>query len=189
MRAAGRVGRTVVLRLRFDDFSRATRSHTLPGPTARTAAILATAPGLLATAQPLIEHRGLTLVGVAVSNLDNGTNLQLPLPFAGRDDDALDAVLDEVRDRFGTTALTRAILLGRDPAWRCRCCPTESLRSAAAGATLVELGALAQLGERRLCKPKVTGSIPVRSIGKSLQIALMRWPLGRRREHAAKNFC
>ena len=30
MRAAGRVGRTVVLRLRFDDFSRATRSHTLP---------------------------------------------------------------------------------------------------------------------------------------------------------------
>ena len=31
MRAAGRVGRTVVLRLRFDDFTRATRSHTLPG--------------------------------------------------------------------------------------------------------------------------------------------------------------
>ena len=29
MRAAGRVGRTVVLRLRFDDFTRATRSHTL----------------------------------------------------------------------------------------------------------------------------------------------------------------
>ncbi len=27
-------------------------------------------------------------------------------------------------------------------------------------------GALAQLGERRLCKPEVTGSIPVRSIGK-----------------------
>ena len=25
-------------------------------------------------------------------------------------------------------------------------------------------GALAQLGERRLCKPEVTGSIPVRSI-------------------------
>ena len=30
MRAAGRVGRTVMLRLRFDDFTRATRSHTLP---------------------------------------------------------------------------------------------------------------------------------------------------------------
>ena len=36
MRAARRVGRTVVLRLRFDDFSRATRSHTLPHATAET---------------------------------------------------------------------------------------------------------------------------------------------------------
>ena len=36
MRKAGRVGRTVVLRLRFDDFSRATRSHTLPHATAHT---------------------------------------------------------------------------------------------------------------------------------------------------------
>src|SRR5207249_11482608 len=36
MRAAGRIGRTVVLRLRFDDFSRATRSHTLPFGTAHT---------------------------------------------------------------------------------------------------------------------------------------------------------
>src|SRR5712691_5281714 len=47
MRAAGRVGRTVVLRLRFDDFSRATRSHTLPRATAQTKTILATARGLL----------------------------------------------------------------------------------------------------------------------------------------------
>jgi DNA polymerase IV len=114
MRAAGRVGRTVVLRLRFDDFSRATRSHTLPGATARTETILATARGLLATATPLIESRGLTLVGVAVANLDDDTALQLPLPFGRRDDDALDAALDEVRDRFGSAAVTRAVLLGRD---------------------------------------------------------------------------
>ena len=40
MRAAHRVGRTVVLRLRFDDFSRATRSHTLAQATARTDAVL-----------------------------------------------------------------------------------------------------------------------------------------------------
>jgi hypothetical protein len=31
-------------------------------------------------------------------------------------------------------------------------------------------GALAQLGERRLCKPEVTGSIPVRSIGRQSRI-------------------
>src|SRR5437016_9160101 len=50
MRTAGRTGRTVVLRLRFDDFSRATRSHTLARATAETQTILTTARGLLAAA-------------------------------------------------------------------------------------------------------------------------------------------
>jgi DNA polymerase-4 len=114
MRVAGRVGYTVVLRLRFDDFSRATRSHTLPQATAQTDAILATARGLLAAALPMIERRGLTLVGVAVANLEDARAVQLMLPFDGRRSDALDAALDEVRARFGPTAITRAVLLGRD---------------------------------------------------------------------------
>jgi DNA polymerase-4 len=114
MRAAHRVGRTVVLRLRFDDFSRATRSHTLPHATAETWPILATARGLLATAAPLIERRGLTLVGVAVANLEDDRFVQLTLPYDRRSRAALDAALDEVRDRFGSTAITRAVLLGRD---------------------------------------------------------------------------
>jgi DNA polymerase-4 len=114
MRAAGRVGRTVVLRLRFDDFSRATRSHTLPRATAQTHTVLTTARGLLATATPMIERQGLTLVGVAVANLDNDDAVQLALPFDPRDSDALDATLDRVRERFGPTAITRAVLLGRD---------------------------------------------------------------------------
>jgi DNA polymerase-4 len=114
MRAAGRVGRTVVLRLRFADFSRATRSHTLPRATAQTQTILVTARGLLATAMPLIERQGLTLVGVAVGNLDDDSATQLALPFDRHTGGALDAALDEVRDRFGSTAVTRAVLLGRD---------------------------------------------------------------------------
>ena len=113
MRVAGRVGRTVVLRLRFDDFSRATRSHTLPYPTAGTQTILATARALLAAATPMIEQRGITLVGVAVGNLEDGRAFQLTLPFDPRDSDALDAALDEVRLRFGSDAVTRAVLLGR----------------------------------------------------------------------------
>jgi DNA polymerase IV len=113
MRAAGRVGRTVVLRLRFDDFSRATRSHTLPEATAQTETIFITAQGLLRTAMPMIERQGLTLVGVTVSNLHNRP-IQLTLPFERHSWDALDAALDEVRDRFGPTAITRAVLLGRD---------------------------------------------------------------------------
>ena len=110
LRAARRVGRTVVLRLRFDDYTRATRSHTLPHATAHTDTILAAARGLLAAATPLIERRGLTLVGVAVANLENDDAVQLPLPFRRRDEPLLDAALDEVRDRFGSAAVTRAVL-------------------------------------------------------------------------------
>jgi DNA polymerase IV len=113
LRTAGRVGRTVVLRLRFDDFSRATRSHTLPYATCNTQAILTAARGLLATAVPLIARRGITLVGVSVGNLAEGRAVQLALPFDRRDDDALDAALDDVRLRFGSAAVTRAVLLGR----------------------------------------------------------------------------
>ena len=87
MRAAGRVGRTVVLRLRFDDFSRATRSHTLPRPTAHTGTILETTRELLATAMPMIEREGITLVGISVANLDDDGALQLVLPFEGHDGD------------------------------------------------------------------------------------------------------
>jgi DNA polymerase-4 len=115
MRVAGRLGRTVVVRLRFDDFSRATRSHTLPRATADTEAILATVRALLTTAMPMIEHRGITLVGLAVSNLDDDDTVQLALPLDRHSGSALDVALDTVRRRFGSTAVTRAALLGRDP--------------------------------------------------------------------------
>jgi DNA polymerase-4 len=117
LRAAHRVGRTVVLRLRFDDFSRVTRSHTLSRPTDRTDAVLETARQLLADATPLIQAQGLTLVGVAVANLDNADAIQLILPLERRHRSgggtALDTALDDIRSRFGTDALTRAVLLGR----------------------------------------------------------------------------
>ena len=113
LRKARRVGRTVVLRLRFGDFSRATRSHTLPHRTAHTETIAATARGLLAAAMPTIERRGVTLVGVTVANLADDIPLQLELPFDRRRSQALDAALDELRDRFGPAAVTRAVLLGR----------------------------------------------------------------------------
>jgi DNA polymerase-4 len=114
MRFAERVGRTVVLRLRFDDFSRATRSHTLPRATAHTGTVLATARELLASATPLIESQGLTLVGIAVANLDDVRAVQLTLPFDAHEEGALDTALDGVRERFGTRAITRGVLLGRD---------------------------------------------------------------------------
>ncbi|MGH2987533.1 MAG: DNA polymerase IV, partial [Solirubrobacterales bacterium] len=114
LRAARRVCRTVVLRFRFDDFSRATRSHSMDQPTAQTRVILATARALLAAATPMIERRGLTLVGVALANLDDDRAVQLALPLDRRYDAALDLTLDRLRDRFGAAAVTRAVLLGRD---------------------------------------------------------------------------
>ena len=113
MRAAGRIGRTVVLRLRFGDFSRATRSHTLPCATAHTETILLTARWLLAAATPEIQQRGLTLVGIAVGNLENAPPVQLVVPTRPKGGADLDAALDEVRDRFGHRAITRAVLVGR----------------------------------------------------------------------------
>jgi DNA polymerase-4 len=111
LRKAGRVARTVVLRLRFSDFARATRSHTLREATDRTETVLVAARALLECAQATIEERGITLVGVALSNLEDAGSGQLPL-----DDRTalLDSTLDELRERFGTEAITRAVLLDRD---------------------------------------------------------------------------
>jgi DNA polymerase-4 len=113
LRAARRVCRTVVLRMRFDDFARATRSHTISESTALTPTILATARGLLAAAMPTIEERGLTLLGIALTNLDNDDAIQLAFPFDQVRSVALDAVLDDIRERFGSDAITRAVLIGR----------------------------------------------------------------------------
>ncbi len=115
MRAASRVGRTVLLRLRFDDFTRATRSHTLPYATAQTDTVLTAARVLLTAAAPLIEVRGITLVGISVGNVQDSDSVQLELPFDRIRNGALDVALDAVSDRFGSAAVTRAVLLGRDP--------------------------------------------------------------------------
>jgi len=115
LRTARRVCRTVMLRLRFDDFSRATRSYTLTEATAQTPTLLATARELLAAAMPEIRQRGITLLGITFSNLSDDWAVQLALPFDRRRASALDAALDRVRDRYGASAITRAVLLGRDP--------------------------------------------------------------------------
>jgi DNA polymerase IV len=114
LRTANRLCRTVVLRLRFDDFTRATRSHTLPAPTADTAAVLVALQRLLRDCAGLIREQGITLIGVSLANLDNADALQLELPFDRRDTLSLDSALDRVRDRYGTSSITRGVLLGKD---------------------------------------------------------------------------
>ncbi|MDP9493951.1 MAG: DNA polymerase IV [Actinomycetota bacterium] len=114
LRNAGRVSRTVVLRLRFDDFSRATRSHSFPRATAHTQSILLALRALISEAMPMVEIRGLTLIGIAMANLDDDDAVQLELPFDRQIGSALDDALDNLNDRFGSAAVTRAVLLGKD---------------------------------------------------------------------------
>jgi DNA polymerase-4 len=115
MRRAGRVGRTVTLRLRFDDFTRATRSHSLPDPTAGTSTVHTTAVALLDAAWPLVECKGITLLGVSVGNLSDLDAIQLVLPFRRCESEQLDTVMDAVNDRFGRGALQRATTMRGDP--------------------------------------------------------------------------
>jgi len=113
LRTAARMCRTIVLRLRFQDFTRATRSFTLPEPTCHTPTILMTATGLLRTSMPMIERRGCTLIGIALANLIDQGPIQLLLPLDRARN--LDATIDRVRDRFGSGAITRGALVGQDP--------------------------------------------------------------------------
>lgn len=116
MRDGERRGRTVVLRLRFDDFTRVTRSRTLPRPTALTSELLAAVRDLMSAAAPLVREKGLTLIGISIGNFEGrDVPVQLELPFDGVEVNALDSALDQVRHRFGSAALTRGVLLGRDP--------------------------------------------------------------------------
>lgn len=114
MRAAARACRTVVLRLRFSDYTRAMRSHTIAEATAQTRTLLGVARDLLAAATPLIAERGITLLGVALTNLVNADEVQLALPLERHHPTALDTALDSVRDRYGSDAIVRAVLLHRD---------------------------------------------------------------------------
>jgi len=113
LRKADRVGRTVVLRLRYGDFTRATRSHTLAEPTDETPVLLAALRRLLEAELADLRRRGVTLLGIAVANLDDARAVQLSLPFGGTDRRGLDAAVDAVRERFGSASVGPAVLVGR----------------------------------------------------------------------------
>jgi DNA polymerase-4 len=114
LRAARRVARTVILRLRFDDFTRVTRSLTVAQATAESRVLLGAARELLEAAMPVIRARGCTLVGLSLTNLEDIDAVQLAFGVDRVRTLALDAAVDEVREKFGSRAITRGVLVGRD---------------------------------------------------------------------------
>ena len=86
MAAKARAGRTVVLRLRFADYERAARSRTLAWATGDARAIAKAARELLDASMPVVERRGITLIGLTVTNLDRAGVDQLALFVDGAGD-------------------------------------------------------------------------------------------------------
>ena len=116
LRDRGSVCSTVVLRLRFGDYAKATRSRTLGSPTDRTEVLLGVAQQLLAGVDGDIADRGITLIGISLAQLDRANTVQPELPIDWNDEERLDTALDAVRDHFGATAVTRAALIRAIPA-------------------------------------------------------------------------
>ena len=102
-------GRTVHLKVRFSDFHTITRATTLPDPTDVTHEIWQAAAEMLSERLPA---RGLPvrLIGVGVSGFDKPVHTQRML-FEDPERVAqtnLDKAVDEIRDRFGPSSLSRA---------------------------------------------------------------------------------
>lgn len=112
LRASGRSARTVELTIRFGDYSKITRSKTLPGTATATDEFVAALRLLLAGEIDEIHERGITLIGISLSNLEQGDQLELPLD--GRRRAEVDATVDAVRERFGGGAIGRGAMVGKD---------------------------------------------------------------------------
>jgi DNA polymerase-4 len=112
LRRLGRSARTVVLSIRFGDFSRITRSRTLPAASTASEEFLAALRELLAGEMDQINELGVTLIGISLANLDDGS--QLELPFEGPGNHEIDAAVDAVKARFGKDAIRRGAMVGKD---------------------------------------------------------------------------
>ena len=112
LRRAGRSARTVVLSIRFGNFTRITRSRTLPAPTTSSDEFRSALHALLAPEIDQIHELGITLIGIALANLDDGA--QLELAFDGPGGHEIDATVDAVKERFGKDAIRRGAMVGKD---------------------------------------------------------------------------
>ena len=109
LRALGLYGRSITLKLKFDDFSSLTRSTTLTVPTNATSEIYTEACGLLAK---VVLSRKVRLIGVGVAHF---CEKRPELPFL---EDAkkkkmkrLDSAMDAIAHKFGTSSTGSAALL------------------------------------------------------------------------------
>ena len=124
LRAKGRSGSTLSVRVRYPGPRSVSRSHTLPAPTSSTAALANLGNELVGRALDVSEEEPVTLIGLSVSNLTTDQYLQLELQFdsgdvlrAGSFEDlrhrSLDDSVDAVRERFGKGLVRLGLTGGR----------------------------------------------------------------------------
>ena len=113
LRTAGLAGRTITLKVRFGDFRTVTRSTTVATPVDSGHRLGTLARELLATLDP---GPGIRLLGLSVSQLDDGEVRQLSLDDLGADAGAdwsgAESAVDAIRARFGAGAVGPASLAG-----------------------------------------------------------------------------
>ena len=97
-------GRTVTLKLRYGDFTTITRQQSLPAPTDADRTIAETGLRLLDAAWTGAPAR---LLGVGVSSLEDAAQMGLFDAPAEERDSKVDRVLDQLRERFGDSAVRR----------------------------------------------------------------------------------
>jgi DNA polymerase-4 len=129
LRRAELTGRTVTLKVRFGDFRTITRASTLPDPVDDAAAISRAAREMLSA---IDVSEGVRLLGVGATGLATGSARQLSFDglagagagagtaagssASGRGDDSwreASGAIDEIRERFGDTAIGPASAVGR----------------------------------------------------------------------------
>ena len=110
LRTANVGARTITLKLRFGDFRTITRSVTLPDPTDGARAVVGAARELLAQ---IDTAPGVRLLGVSGSGLVQASARQLTLEDEPDSSDAAERVADEIRDRFGASAIGAAAAIRR----------------------------------------------------------------------------
>ena len=113
LRKENLMGRTVVLKVKYSDFTQITRSRTLDTPTNATRVIYEEALALLRELNP---QKPLRLIGVGVSQFGERPRQLSLLPDASsgqkEKDIALDTVIDDLRSKYGNKAIVRGKLFG-----------------------------------------------------------------------------
>ena len=113
LRSSGMLARTIVLKLRYADFSTVSRSKTVHTPVDSAQLIYATAVQLLDSLGD--RPMSVRLIGVRVEHLEAAGQASLQLSLDRRDDNwrAAEHVLDKAAERFGNRTILPAALLDR----------------------------------------------------------------------------